>query len=150
MPISFSLIGFSSLSFTEGLSSILHAARQANLLKGIRMTRQCPPTSYRFFVDDSFMFGQGNLDEAAMYDTLTKKKNTMWHQDKKGTKGGLLYTVVLILIPGQRPKSQHYRGFTNFPNKINIWVLIFFSSAFAAKILLASQEKFLLQPKLDR
>lgn len=47
------------------------------------MTRQCPPTSYRFFVDDSFMFGQGNLDEAAMYDTLMKKKNTMWHQDKK-------------------------------------------------------------------
>lgn len=41
----------------EGLSLILHAARHANLLKGTQMIRQCPPITYIFFADDSFMFG---------------------------------------------------------------------------------------------
>lgn len=41
----------------EGLSLILHAARHANLLKGMQMIRQYPPITYSFFVDDSFVFG---------------------------------------------------------------------------------------------
>lgn len=41
----------------EGLSLILHAARHANLLKGMQMIMQCPLITYIFFADDSFMFG---------------------------------------------------------------------------------------------
>lgn len=61
------------ISYAEGLSSILHVARQANLLKSIRMTWQWPPISHLFFAGDSFMFGQANFDEAAMYETMIQK-----------------------------------------------------------------------------
>lgn len=38
----------------EALSSILHTARNKNILQGIRMTPQCPTISHLFFAYDAF------------------------------------------------------------------------------------------------
>ncbi|XXG74779.1 hypothetical protein AAC387_Pa07g3408 [Persea americana] len=57
----------------EGLSSIIHAARNARILEGIKMNCHCPPLSHLFFADDSFMFGRATLEEAVVYEALIEK-----------------------------------------------------------------------------
>lgn len=40
----------------EGLSSLIHAARNENVAEGIQITPNCPEVTHLFFGDDSFIF----------------------------------------------------------------------------------------------
>lgn len=57
----------------EGLSSLIHAARNENVAEGIQITPNCPEVTHLFFGDDSFIFYRATLTEATIYEEFVNR-----------------------------------------------------------------------------
>ncbi|GMI69903.1 hypothetical protein HRI_000659600 [Hibiscus trionum] len=82
----------------EGLSSILNVAKSTGSIKGTKAGRFGVPITHLFFADDSILFGQNTLDEAARLKDLISFYESVSGQQVNYRKSSIFSAVIVHLL----------------------------------------------------